>query len=200
MATLTIVYETKCGQTKKIAERIADIARKRGHVPATSAVQDLDARELDPADAYIILAPVFMGKHPPATRAFVTRHGNTLNEKPSAFVSVSGGAGSTRARDREQAREIAVQLVASTKWRPNLVRTVGGAIAYPRYGFFTRLMMKMISKREGGSTDTSRIHELTDWHAVEDIARELLDFVEPRPAARGATPVVSRSSATGGAT
>jgi menaquinone-dependent protoporphyrinogen oxidase len=34
--------------------------------------------------------------------------------------------------------------------------------------------MKWISKREGGSTDTSRDHEYTDWVSVERFAEEFI--------------------------
>jgi menaquinone-dependent protoporphyrinogen oxidase len=34
--------------------------------------------------------------------------------------------------------------------------------------------MKQISKKEGGSTDTSRDHEYTDWKSVERFAENFL--------------------------
>jgi menaquinone-dependent protoporphyrinogen oxidase len=181
MATLKIIYESQYGQTQKIAEHMAELVRDRGHDAEARAVADFDVRSLGSADAFVVLAPIYLGKHPRATRDFVAAHGDRLNAKPSLFVSVSGGAGSSREKDREEARQHAVEFLATTTFRPNLVRTIGGAIAYPRYDFFTRLLMKMISKREGRSTDTSRIHELTDWAAVERMTLDLLAFVEPKP-------------------
>lgn len=95
------------------------------------------------------------------------------------LLLLAGSAGSKRASDRDEAHHRADEFLATTPWRPNLIRTVGGAIAYPLYGFFTRMMMKLISRREAGSTDTSRIHELTDWRAVERLTRDVLALVEP---------------------
>ena len=55
---------------------------------------------------------------------------------------------------------------------------VGGAIDYPRYNPLLRLVLKFISKKNGGPTDTSRKHELTDWDAVERTTLELLATFE----------------------
>lgn len=188
MATLRILYETKYGQTQKIAERLAEVTRRRGHRAKVSAVAAADVRGLADADAYVVLAPVYFGRHPPATLDFVARNAGILSAKPSAFVSVSGSAGSARTRDREKAQQQAVDFLASTAWRPQLIQTAGGAVAYPRYGFFTRLLMRAVSKREGRSTDTSCIHELTDWTATERLVDELFALLESRPAPMTAPP------------
>jgi menaquinone-dependent protoporphyrinogen oxidase len=178
MSTLMVVYETKYGQTRKIAERIAEIARGRGHRTEVAAVTDIEPRKLGNADAYVVLAPVYVGKHPTATKSFLDRYGDALNLRPSTFVSVSGSAGSPREASRRAAQERAAAFVMDTPWRPKVIRTIGGAIDYPAYGFFTRFVMKRISRKEGRSTDTSRVDELTDWSEVERLTRELLAYVE----------------------
>jgi menaquinone-dependent protoporphyrinogen oxidase len=38
--------------------------------------------------------------------------------------------------------------------------------------------MRVISRREGGDTDTSHDHEYTDWQAVEQFARDLHKLVQ----------------------
>jgi menaquinone-dependent protoporphyrinogen oxidase len=187
MATIQIVYQSRYGQTHKIAEHIAALARRAGHKVDVTRVAAVDTRRLSSAGAFVVLAPVFYGQFPPATRGFIADHAEELGRRPSVFVSVSGGAGSSRPQDREEARQRALDLVAATRWNASLVASVAGAVAYPAYGFFTRLMMKMISKRAGRPTDTSRTHELTDWADVERLARDLLALVEPqRPATQGA--------------
>jgi menaquinone-dependent protoporphyrinogen oxidase len=45
-----------------------------------------------------------------------------------------------------------------------------GKLAYTQYGVLTRWLMRRIAAREGGPTDTSRDHDLTDWVAVRDFA------------------------------
>lgn len=48
--------------------------------------------------------------------------------------------------------------------------TIAGAIAYTKYAWPTRMMLKYISWRSGGSTDTSRDHEYTNWAQVDRLA------------------------------
>jgi len=45
--------------------------------------------------------------------------------------------------------------------------------------------MRRIAKKEGGPTDTSRDHEMTDWTQVRDVAEELVRVME-RPARQAA--------------
>ena len=69
--------------------------------------------------------------------------------------------------------------------RPGGTATFSGALRYPRYGPVTRWIMKLISRRSGGPTDTSQEYEFTDWQAVdrfgEDLARALADEVQGIP-------------------
>jgi menaquinone-dependent protoporphyrinogen oxidase len=54
---------------------------------------------------------------------------------------------------------------------------VAGRLAYTQYGFFKRWIMRAIARREGGSTDTTRDHEYTDWDAVTRFADEVVAAV-----------------------
>jgi menaquinone-dependent protoporphyrinogen oxidase len=45
-------------------------------------------------------------------------------------------------------------------------------LKYTQYDFFKRLIMKMISKREGRTTDTSQDYEYTDWNAVKKFVND----------------------------
>jgi hypothetical protein len=46
-------------------------------------------------------------------------------------------------------------------------------LAYREYGFFIRLVMKRIAKKEGAPPDTSRNYEMTNWEQVDKLAREM---------------------------
>jgi menaquinone-dependent protoporphyrinogen oxidase len=58
--------------------------------------------------------------------------------------------------------------------KPRHVRLVNGALLYTRYDFFKRMMMKMISRQQGRTTDTAHDHEYTDWADVEAFVDEFL--------------------------
>ena len=57
----------------------------------------------------------------------------------------------------------------------------GGALAYSRYGRFTRWIIRRIARSKNLGTDTSRDYEYTDWRAVDAFARH---FIAPASAVR----------------
>jgi len=122
-------------------------------------------------------ASLHIGKHQGAAARFVRSHVQRLNAHPSAFFSVSLSAASKLPQERAAARQLVEQFVAQTYWRPRSIVCLAGRLAYTQYGFFKRLVLRMIAKREGASTDTSCDHEYTDWSAVEQLAREMTDVV-----------------------
>jgi len=185
MASVLVVYATRDGQTRKIAERIATVLRARRHVvellDAARAPQDLD---LSRFQAVLIGSPIrAQGYLRPVVR-FVQSHRTTLDRLPTLFFSVGLAVVSKVHDGRAQTMQIVERLVAETGWRPRRVELVAGALPYTRYNFLVRFVMRRISKKEGGDTDTSRDYEYTDWSAVERFAVEFLEQVEgPCPGA-----------------
>ena len=59
-----------------------------------------------------------------------------------------------------------------TGWRPARVLPVAGALAYSRYNFLIRFVMKRIARKAGAPTDTSRDYEFTNWPALDTFIRE----------------------------
>jgi menaquinone-dependent protoporphyrinogen oxidase len=175
MAKVLVVFESDYGQTAKIAEHIGALARRWGHEASVLRVASAGEVALEACDAVVVCAPVYFGKHPRGTARFVAARADMLATRPCAFVSVSGSAASPSSASRQEAERIAQAFVREERFDPRAVITAGGALAYPRYGFFLRAMMKWIAKRKGDPTDTSRVHERTDWPAL-DIA--LTDFFE----------------------
>ena len=81
---------------------------------------------------------------------------------------------SQHAKSREEAMRYSDNFLAQTGWQPGLTKTFAGSVKYTQYNFVTRYIMKLISRREGGSTDTSRDHEYTDWESVERFAEAFM--------------------------
>lgn len=101
---------------------------------------------------------------------------------PSAFFSVSGSAAGPSERDHANARRVLDEFLTKTGWRPRSVATIAGAMSFTKYGVFTRMILRMISRRAGGPTNTSRDHEMTDWDQVARFAGEFAASL-PEPAA-----------------
>jgi menaquinone-dependent protoporphyrinogen oxidase len=174
MASLLIVYGTTEGQTRKIAERMADFARELGHTAV--AVNACACRSVYHGryDAVMVAASVHRGEHQRSVARFVRENLHALSQLPSAFFSVSLSAAGKEARQKEDARRCADAFLRETGWNPEMVRLVAGALAYTRYGLATRFLMEWIAWREGGDTDTTRDHEYTDW---DQLRRDVELFV-----------------------
>ena len=172
---ILILYGSLEGQTLKISERLASIIRNKGHHVTTLSGGQLPINySVDNFDAAIIGGSIHMGKYPAYIKKFVTTHCDWLNNVPSALFTVCMGVNSVHVKSREEARRYGEEFIAQTGWKPKLNQTFAGAVKYTKYSFITRFIMKLISKREGGSTDTSRDHEYTDWESVERFAEEFM--------------------------
>ena len=180
MARILVVYGTTYGHTAKIARHIHDVLSLRGHdVVVTPAVELTDATSLDLYDGVIVGSSVIGGKHHESVERFVRAHRVALNVTPSSFFSVSASAAGADARSQRDARRVMHEFLAATEWLPRVTLTIAGAVAYTQYPTLVRWYMKWASWRHGAATDTSRDHEYTDWHAVEQFALRFADSLDP---------------------
>ena len=174
MSRILILYATTEGHTARIAERIAQRFRGRGH-GVESQQADTVPSGLDPAayDAVIIGASIHYGHHPDYLRVFIRRHRAVLASRPGAFFSVSLSAGGPGAKP-EAAQRYLETFLRQAGWRPQQTATFAGALQYSRYGFLKKLMMRLIVGVAGGDTDPTRDYEYTDWGAVERFADDFI--------------------------
>jgi len=179
------VYATSYGQTEKIARTLAEHLRASS-LEVTLADAKAFPAAIDPAtfDGIIIGASIIARGHQPAAAAFIRTHRAVLERLPAAFFSVCASAGSTFERARQAARVLRDEFLRHAGWQPDLRVTFAGAVNFTRYGFLLRWYMKKASAMNGGSTDTTRDHEYTDWSAVEQFARDFTQLLtaEVRPA------------------
>ena len=172
---ILIIYGSSEGQTKKISGIIAEIISNKGHqVDIQSGDHLPDDFSTDTYDAVIIGGSIHMGNYPDYIKEFVMTHRDWLNTIPTAFFTVCMAVHSQLAKSRDEATRYHEGFLAETGWLPVLIETFSGAVKYTEYNFITRFIMKWISKRQGGSTDTSRDHEYTDWVSVERFAKSFV--------------------------
>jgi menaquinone-dependent protoporphyrinogen oxidase len=175
MCEVPIFYATTDGQTRRIAEAAAATLRQLG-IESTAldvASPDAGAFRWEHARAVMVGASLRVGRHQARAERFVRTNLAQLNARPSVFFSVSLSICSAIARDVEAARTIARAFPERVGWRPSRVVCLGGRLAYTKYGWLTRFVMRRIAAKAGGPTDTSRDHELTNWADVDAMAREL---------------------------
>jgi menaquinone-dependent protoporphyrinogen oxidase len=175
MLHVPIFYATNHGHTRRIAEHMAGVLR--GHGLASEAI-DIASPEAEAVDwlgvrAVAVAASLRAGAHQPAAEEFARRHAAELSARPSLFLSVGLSICSKLPEEVAAAKQAADAFPAKVGWSPTRIASVGGRLAYTRYGFVTRWMMRRIVGRSGGPTDASRDYDLTDWQQVSSLAEDL---------------------------
>ena len=185
MQPILVAYATTEGQTRKIAEFIAERLRIRGHrVDLVDAATPAAEQVSGAYQAAILGGPVHQGNHPAALVHFAKHNRQWLAALPCAVFSVSLAAAMPDMDSRLEAQRMLAGLLDDSGLKPVVTRCIAGALKYTQYDYFKRLIMSMISRQVGRSTDTSQDHEYTDWADVEAFVDEFL-------AAAGSTAVAS---------
>ena len=181
-ARVLVIFGTSYGQTEKIAVRIATTLQRRGFaIELCNAARTPPALPLEEYSAVVVGCSIIARGHQPAIERFVREHLAALNRIPSAFYQVSASAGSADARGRMAAQRLLDEFIARHGWTPVLSASIAGAINYTRYNFLLRWYMKRTSAKHGGTTDTSKDHEYTDWAQVDRFALAIANAINPVP-------------------
>jgi menaquinone-dependent protoporphyrinogen oxidase len=180
-----ILFASSEGQTALIAIRLAGVLHAQGLDTYAIDMSTPDAEAIDWSRVRGVLvgASIHAGRHQKSAARFVHTHAADLNRVPSAFFSVSLSAASKNPAEVAEAERIARAFPAAHGWTPSIVRSIAGRLAYREYNFLIRFVMKQIAKKEGGPTDTTRDHELTNWEDVDRLGREMAAAIHARVAA-----------------
>ncbi len=181
MARFLVAYDTIEGQTRKIADYIANRAVRAGHDVRVVDIADL-AEEPKPVefDAVIMGASVHLARHSKRFVQFVRKRRDWLDRLPVAFFSVSLSAGGNE-KEREEAQAYIDTLLQETGWKPRVTVTLAGGLKYRTYGLLKRLMIKRIAKEVGRETDASRDYDYTDWQSVDQFTDQFLSGFRAGP-------------------
>lgn len=170
-----LVYHTQEGQAAKVADRVASALRAGG------ASVEVHPAELAPSpagfDGVILGDSIHIGRHSKELTRYAMEHADALNELPSALFQVSMTSASDDPAHTEQAAAMVQQFSEATRFDPDMVGLFAGALAYTRYGWIKRALMKQIAGRRQGATDTSRDWEYTDWEDVDAFAADVAEHV-----------------------
>ena len=183
-----VFYATREGQARHVAERVASGLRAQGLDVDLFDVRTLHDRISWQAYRNIfVVASVHLGRHEPEMRRFVKQYRRELEAGGAALLSLSlsqAGAQDEAAPPdmRRQAcadvRRMIDAFVADTGWTPVHTLPVAGALAYSKYNFLVKLVMKQIARHNGASTDTSRDWEFTDWQAIDGFVRFVAEHAD----------------------
>ena len=174
-----VAFHSSEGQTAKIAEHVGDILALRGARP------DVVDAGADPSpdgyDVVVVGDSIHVGHHSPSLVKWLRGHAAELDGRPSGFFQVSLVSANRDAEHTAAAERLVQELRDQTGFAPDEVAMFAGALAYTKYGWLTRRVLRSIAATEGGSTDTSKDHEYTDWADVEHFANDCFALLSSRP-------------------
>jgi len=163
-----VLYSSVDGQTLKIINRIKQ--------PLTGEVIVLNIDDNPSIDfalyqKVLIGASIRYGNFRPNIIKFVNQHKTQLDTVCNAFFVVC-----LTARKPEKAvpenNAYMKKFDQLSQWQPQLKGVFAGALLYSRYNWWQTLLIQLIMKMTGGSTDKTQDLELTDWEKVDSFAQD----------------------------
>jgi len=183
VSRILIIYGSTYGQTERIARCLGELLGRAGYAVDLHRGDQLpEYLTLETYAGIVVAASVLAGYHQRYIREFVRYHAARLNGLTSAFVSVCGSAGSEPAK----ASAYIDGLLQESGWRPTITKSFTGAVAYTKYSWPVRWVLKRISRSKGLPTDTSRDWDFTEWSEVKVFARTLAALFATAPGRREA--------------
>jgi len=177
-----VFYATREGQSERVAEHVASSLRSHGvdaHAVNVKGVQG----EFDWSgyDAAFVVASVHVGHHEKEMVEFVRHSKSELERRHAPFLSLTLSEAGAKLPDnpppvRAAAHADALKMIdhfeKETGWRPAQALTVAGALAYSKYNFLVKWIMKRIAHKAGFDGPATRDYEFTDWPAVDRFVDE----------------------------
>jgi menaquinone-dependent protoporphyrinogen oxidase len=170
---ILVAYGTTEGQTRKIAEFVAEHLREAGNdVQLHDSARLALGLKVGDADVVVVAASVHLKVHQESIANFVFAHEDQLRLKPSLFLSVSLSAAFDEGKT--DAKAYADQFVAEAGWEPTRTILVAGALRYSEYDYFKeQIIQHLVLKGREISVSTGD-YEFTDW---DDLSRQIADFM-----------------------
>jgi len=179
MVRMLIAYATKEGHTGHIAERMREALAAQGHDVQVQRVGKPPTDVPADIDAAIVGGSILAGKHLPELVAFAKQNRDRLAGLPSAFFTVCLSAVDDTPEAAAETDKYVQQFIAESGWHPGRAVAFAGRLAWTHYDFFTRLIMKLITRQHGlKDQDTSRDYDYTDYDAVRRFAEDFAATVE----------------------
>jgi len=182
---MQLFYATRDGQSRRIAERIADRLAERGiAAPPHDLAAALPApQKLAEARLAAIVVAVRYGRHLPEGEAFLAIYRALRAPPPLVLLSVNLTARKP-GKDTAEGNVYLRKLIARRRLDPALALAIAGRLDYSRYGWLDRQAIRLIMKLTGGPTDLKTCREYTAWDGVDDVAgriAELYRLGQPSP-------------------
>ncbi|MCB2093239.1 MAG: protoporphyrinogen oxidase [Rhodobacteraceae bacterium] len=160
-----ILFESVEGQTRKIAEFVAQEVRKAGHdVSLFDASDNLAPFVFEDAQKVILAAPVHERRHPASFEVYLGAHRRELAARQTLLLSVS--LHSAFPDSVGDAQDYVTEMKMRTKFHPSDTLLVAGAVRSSSYDFYASQIIRHVVLRGHEIDPALAEHEFTDWAAL----------------------------------
>ncbi len=175
MAKILIVYSTTDGHTRRICERLKQVAEEQDHRVVLSFIDDDPNIDLEPFDKVVIGASIRYGKHRRQVFEFIRKNRQKLESRPNAFFSVNVVARKSE-KGQPESNPYVQKFLKQISWQPLKLAVFAGKINYPIYDFWDRQIIRFIMWMTKGPTDLQTVVDFTDWNTVDDFGRTIAEM------------------------
>jgi menaquinone-dependent protoporphyrinogen oxidase len=179
MTHILIAYATRQRHTEGIAEQMREAIAARG---VDVQLERLGKAPLDvplDTDGVIVGGAIHAGKHLPELVAFARKNRDRLATLPTSFFTVCLTAVDDTPAAAAETEKYVKEFIDEAGWKPDRTTAFAGKLAWTQYDFFTRLIMKLITRQHGlKDQDTSRDYDYTDYEAVRRYATDFSTTVD----------------------
>jgi len=162
-----LIYNSLYGQTKKICDYFsARMNQEYAWQCQLKNIMDDELSDLSEFDSVLFFMPVRYGKHHPLMIKFIKEHQSRWQSCTTAVFSINLTA---RKPDKNtpETNPYLTKLLNTLNWKPTYSGVIAGALNYPSYTWYDRLMIQLIMKMTKGPTDKTQHTEFTDWDQVQ---------------------------------
>lgn len=162
---VALVYESIEGQTRKVADYVAERLRAHGHgVRVLNSADRQSDVSFDGIDRVILAAPVHERRHPKDFEVLLAANSETLRQLPTLMLSVSLKA--SFPEGREEAQDYVTEMAMRTGVDFTKEVLVAGAVRTESYGYFEAQIVSNVVL-EGQPVDLiDGVREFTDWEGL----------------------------------
>ncbi|MCW8335940.1 menaquinone-dependent protoporphyrinogen IX dehydrogenase [Vibrio paucivorans] len=169
------LYSSREGQTKKILHYIEEeLSEFECEVVDLHSVDRVDFTQYD---RVLIGASIRFGHFNKKLYQFIENNIEQLKQNKVAFFCVNLTARKEdQGKDTPEGSAYIKTFLTKSAWQPELIGVFAGALYYPRYKWFDRVMIRFIMTMTGGETDTSKEVEYTNWKKVSLFAKKFVNM------------------------
>ena len=176
---LVIGYATNEGQTRKIAQYVADRCVDLGHSIEMMGLSDAGSVDLARFDGAILGGSLHAGHYQKVLSEFAAQHVAALDAIPTLMISVSLAASGHDSEEWRTLDTILDDFQNATEWTPGEVVQVAGAYKPSEYDVFRRFIMRRIIANKDPDLDLDWDKEFTDWEALDAVISAWVARIAP---------------------